>query len=231
MFKKQLNEGQAGDNVGLLIRGLKRDDVERGQVSCCCCWPACNGCLHATVVFPAACKGGCRAQLLSHGGRMSHAPRSPTSPTSHHTACSAPSPGGVQAGQHQAAQEVPGRDLRSVQGELSWPSMHSMSPIPAGGAGGARSGVYIYAGGLAIHPCALPACPPQHEGRRCTPLSAPFKSAACRPHLSAAPPAPNHSCRCRRRAAATPPSSPTTSRSSSSAPPTSPVRAAAAGAD
>ena len=32
MFKKQLNEGQAGDNVGLLIRGLKRDDVERGQV-------------------------------------------------------------------------------------------------------------------------------------------------------------------------------------------------------
>lgn len=32
MFKKTLNEGQAGDNVGLLIRGLKRDDVERGQV-------------------------------------------------------------------------------------------------------------------------------------------------------------------------------------------------------
>lgn len=49
MFKKQLNEGQAGDNVGLLIRGLKRDDVERGQVSCCCCWPACRGCLHAVV--------------------------------------------------------------------------------------------------------------------------------------------------------------------------------------
>ncbi|EFN58891.1 hypothetical protein CHLNCDRAFT_19551, partial [Chlorella variabilis] len=34
MFKKQLNEGQAGDNVGLLIRGIKRDDVERGQVVC-----------------------------------------------------------------------------------------------------------------------------------------------------------------------------------------------------
>lgn len=34
MFKKTLNEGQAGDNVGLLIRGLKRDDVERGQVVC-----------------------------------------------------------------------------------------------------------------------------------------------------------------------------------------------------
>ena len=33
MFKKQLNEGQAGDNVGLLLRGIKRDDVVRGQVS------------------------------------------------------------------------------------------------------------------------------------------------------------------------------------------------------
>ena len=32
MFKKQLNEGQAGDNVGLLLRGIKRDDVVRGQV-------------------------------------------------------------------------------------------------------------------------------------------------------------------------------------------------------
>lgn len=34
MFKKLLNEGQAGDNVGLLLRGVKRDDVERGQVIC-----------------------------------------------------------------------------------------------------------------------------------------------------------------------------------------------------
>jgi elongation factor Tu len=32
MFKKILEEGQAGDNVGLLLRGLERDDVERGQV-------------------------------------------------------------------------------------------------------------------------------------------------------------------------------------------------------
>ena len=32
MFKKQLNEGQAGDNVGLLLRSLKREDVVRGQV-------------------------------------------------------------------------------------------------------------------------------------------------------------------------------------------------------
>jgi elongation factor Tu len=32
MFRKLLDQGQAGDNVGLLLRGLKRDDVERGQV-------------------------------------------------------------------------------------------------------------------------------------------------------------------------------------------------------
>jgi elongation factor Tu len=32
MFQKTLDEGQAGDNVGLLLRGLKRTDIERGQV-------------------------------------------------------------------------------------------------------------------------------------------------------------------------------------------------------
>ncbi|XP_062086201.1 elongation factor Tu, mitochondrial [Humulus lupulus] len=32
MFKKILDQGQAGDNVGLLLRGLKREDVQRGQV-------------------------------------------------------------------------------------------------------------------------------------------------------------------------------------------------------
>jgi elongation factor Tu len=32
MFNKLLDEGQAGDNVGLLLRGLKKEDVERGQV-------------------------------------------------------------------------------------------------------------------------------------------------------------------------------------------------------
>ena len=32
MFRKLLDEGQAGDNVGVLLRGTKRDDVERGQV-------------------------------------------------------------------------------------------------------------------------------------------------------------------------------------------------------
>jgi len=34
MFKKTLNEGQAGDNCGLLLRGLKRDEVLRGQLLC-----------------------------------------------------------------------------------------------------------------------------------------------------------------------------------------------------
>lgn len=32
MFKKLLNEGQAGDNVGILLRGVERDDIERGQI-------------------------------------------------------------------------------------------------------------------------------------------------------------------------------------------------------
>ena len=32
MFKKLLDQGQAGDNIGVLLRGVERDDVERGQV-------------------------------------------------------------------------------------------------------------------------------------------------------------------------------------------------------
>jgi len=34
MFRKLLDQGQAGDNAGLLLRGTKRDDVQRGQVLC-----------------------------------------------------------------------------------------------------------------------------------------------------------------------------------------------------
>ncbi|HSX36173.1 MAG TPA: elongation factor Tu [Patescibacteria group bacterium] len=34
MFKKNLDQGQAGDNVGILLRGVERDDIERGQVLC-----------------------------------------------------------------------------------------------------------------------------------------------------------------------------------------------------
>jgi elongation factor Tu len=34
MFRKLLDQGQAGDNVGVLLRGTKREDVERGQVVC-----------------------------------------------------------------------------------------------------------------------------------------------------------------------------------------------------
>ncbi len=34
MFKKNLDQGQAGDNVGILLRGIERKDIERGQVLC-----------------------------------------------------------------------------------------------------------------------------------------------------------------------------------------------------
>jgi elongation factor Tu len=34
MFRKILDEGQAGDNVGCLLRGVGREDIERGQVLC-----------------------------------------------------------------------------------------------------------------------------------------------------------------------------------------------------
>lgn len=33
-FKKSLDQGQAGDNAGILLRGVERDDIERGQVIC-----------------------------------------------------------------------------------------------------------------------------------------------------------------------------------------------------
>ena len=32
MFRKLLDQGQAGDNIGALLRGVKREDIERGQV-------------------------------------------------------------------------------------------------------------------------------------------------------------------------------------------------------
>ena len=34
MFRKLLDQGEAGDNVGVLLRGTKRDEIERGQVLC-----------------------------------------------------------------------------------------------------------------------------------------------------------------------------------------------------
>ncbi len=34
MFRKLLDQGQAGDNVGVLLRGTAREDVERGEVLC-----------------------------------------------------------------------------------------------------------------------------------------------------------------------------------------------------
>ena len=34
MFRKLLDSGEAGDNVGVLLRGVERNDIERGQVLC-----------------------------------------------------------------------------------------------------------------------------------------------------------------------------------------------------
>jgi len=34
MFRKELDKGEAGDNVGVLLRGTKKEDVERGMVLC-----------------------------------------------------------------------------------------------------------------------------------------------------------------------------------------------------
>ena len=34
MFRKQLDYAEAGDNAGVLLRGIDRSEVERGQVSC-----------------------------------------------------------------------------------------------------------------------------------------------------------------------------------------------------
>ena len=34
MFRKLLDEAQAGDNIGALLRGVQRNEIERGQVLC-----------------------------------------------------------------------------------------------------------------------------------------------------------------------------------------------------
>jgi elongation factor Tu len=49
MFRKILDQGQAGDNVGILLRGTKRDDIERGQVL------AAPGSITPHVKFKAEC--------------------------------------------------------------------------------------------------------------------------------------------------------------------------------
>ncbi len=61
MFRKLLNEGQAGDNVGLLLRGVKKEDIERGMVA------AKPGSIKPHTKFK------CKAYILSkeEGGRHS----------------------------------------------------------------------------------------------------------------------------------------------------------------
>ena len=62
MFRKLLDEGQAGDNVGILLRGTKREEVERGQVLA-----------KPGSITPHA-KFECEVYILSQGrGRAAHA--------------------------------------------------------------------------------------------------------------------------------------------------------------
>src|SRR5438270_12100045 len=59
MFKKLLDESRAGDNVGLLLRGIEKTDVERGQVV------AKSGSIKPHRKF----KGGVRVLSKAEGGR------------------------------------------------------------------------------------------------------------------------------------------------------------------
>ena len=62
MFRKLLDQGQAGDNVGMLLRGTKREEVERGQVL------AKPGSITPHTKFE------CEVYVLSQGrGRAAHA--------------------------------------------------------------------------------------------------------------------------------------------------------------
>jgi|EP01047_Picozoa_sp_COSAG01_P003186 hypothetical protein len=58
MFKKILDQGQAGDNIGCLLRGIKRDEISRGQVLSCVATP------RAPRVCPAHAQA--RSQLPWH---------------------------------------------------------------------------------------------------------------------------------------------------------------------
>jgi elongation factor Tu len=62
MFRKLLDEGQAGDNIGVLLRGTKRDEVERGQVV------AVPGSITPHTKFKAEC-----VHIEQGRGRSSHA--------------------------------------------------------------------------------------------------------------------------------------------------------------
>ena len=57
MFRKLLDQGQAGDNVGILLRGTKREDVQRGQVLAAGLDHPAHG-LHVRGVHPVQEEGG-----------------------------------------------------------------------------------------------------------------------------------------------------------------------------
>ena len=55
MFKKNLNEGHAGENVGVLLRGVKREELLRGQVRPLCCAVLCALCCVRCAVCAVLC--------------------------------------------------------------------------------------------------------------------------------------------------------------------------------
>eukprot|EP00461_Guttulinopsis_vulgaris_P000356 UN00356 len=65
MFKQQLDHGEAGDNVGLLLRSLKRDEVFRGQVVCKPGTQSCATNFESEVYILKDSEGGRRTPLVS----------------------------------------------------------------------------------------------------------------------------------------------------------------------
>ena len=57
MFRKLLDQGQAGDNVGILLRGTKREDVQRGQVPVSYTHLSCRGATPMACTAPRSCPG------------------------------------------------------------------------------------------------------------------------------------------------------------------------------
>ncbi|CAM9889027.1 unnamed protein product, partial [Discosporangium mesarthrocarpum] len=66
MFKKLLDEGRAGDNVGALLRGVKREDVQRGQVLHAPKTVACHESFEAEVYVLTKDEGGRHTPFFSN---------------------------------------------------------------------------------------------------------------------------------------------------------------------
>ncbi|MDU7235232.1 MAG: EF-Tu/IF-2/RF-3 family GTPase, partial [Klebsiella pneumoniae] len=69
MFRKLLDEGRAGENVGVLLRGIKREEIERGQVLAKeMVMPGDNIKMVVTLIHPIAMDDGLRF-AIREGGR------------------------------------------------------------------------------------------------------------------------------------------------------------------